>query len=288
MMGSIADAEDLVQETSLKAWRSLPTFEGRSSLRHWLYTIATNACLDSLARRKARPLEDGDPGAAATRDYIDPCPDALWQASTVGPEARMTARESVALSFIAALAHLAPLQRAVLLLRDVLGWSASEVAEQLGRSPSAVESALERARAATATRRASLEMLRPIDDPSQKELLARYLAAWEAGDPTTLTALLREDAHLTMPPHPLRLFGRQAIGAFLAPIFAKQGRVRARLVGVSGGPGIAGWLESPTTGRFHAHALSCLHIEAGQIDEVHTYLLPELFPRFGLPLEMER
>ncbi len=294
MVGSLAEAEDLVQETTFKAWRGLPSFEGRSSLRAWLYKIATHACIDTLSRRSPRfsAVETRPPGGPAerlpepTNAYVDPCPDGFWQSCPAGPEARVAAREAVTLAFLSALEHLTPIQRATLLLRDVLGWSASEVATMLDRSTAAVESALERARATTATRRTWSEAPEVIDGAKHRELLERYLAAWEAADAGALTALLRDDARLTMPPFPLWLAGRQAIHDFLAPILATQGPLRARSIGIAGASGFAGWVKPQGGERFHAHALTSIGTSDGQIAQVDTYLVPALFARFSLPLEL--
>lgn len=287
MLGSIADADETVQDALLKAWRGLPEFAERASQRTWLYKIATNACLDSLARRSHRFVASeatpagalGDALGEPRHDFIDPCPDSFWQDTIAGPEARVSARQSVALAFVAALERLPPVQRAALLLRDVLDWPASEVAELLDRTPAAIESALQRARASMAREQAAA----PAGD-LDRELLQRYLAAWENGDPQSIAALLREDATLSMPPYPLWLRGRQTIASFLAGLVPTFGRIRGELVGISGGVGLAMWVCPPGEKQFSANSLTLLTVQDGAIAASETYLGPALFRVFELPV----
>ena len=218
MLGSVQDAEDALQETLLRAWRGLPAFEGRSSLRSWLHRIATNACLRLIERRPRRtlPMEhgtpnpDGDPSAHDTeRLWIEPYP---------GPEADYEQRESVELAFIVALQHLPARQRAVLLLSDVLGFSPAEVAEALDATPTSVYSALQRARGATGERlpdRSQQATLRALGDERVRAVVERYVRAWDRGDAGAIVALLSEEAVFAMPPRPGWYRGRAAIRAFV-------------------------------------------------------------------------
>ena len=243
MLGSFEDAEDMLQETLLRAWRRLDSFAGRASLRAWLYKISTNASLDALDSRRARALPQtaypsAEPGAAFPGPilepiWIEPLPDALVdERPTANPEARYDALESVTLAFLAALQNLPGRQRAVLILRDALGWSAAEAAETLDMTEAAVNSALQRARAGLQQPDGGL---RPraagrADDDLTASLLARYVAAWEMADAPALVALLREDIVLTMPPLPVWYQGRAAIQWFLeAQLFSGQAAGRFRL-----------------------------------------------------------
>lgn len=225
MLGSSFEAEDAVQDTMVRAWRGFDRFEGRSSLRSWLYRIATNVCLDSLSgrERRARPMDFGPAGTASAvlkpglpeATWIEPVPDGRVLPSASDPADVAVARESVRLAFIAALQHLAPRQRAVLILREVLAWKASEVAELLDTSVASVNSALQRARAAVAASdMAATDPVLPQDE-EQRALLARYVDAFERYDLESLTALLREDATLSMPPYALWLRGHGEITAWL-------------------------------------------------------------------------
>ncbi|HEU5107997.1 MAG TPA: sigma-70 family RNA polymerase sigma factor [Micromonosporaceae bacterium] len=296
MLGSAFEAEDAVQETMVRAWKAYERFEGRAALRSWLYRIATNVCLDMLgsAQRRARPMDLGP--AATARDLpTDPLPDAAWLGPV--PDGRVlpgagdpadviVARDSVRLAFVAALQHLAPRQRAVLVLREVLRWSAAETAELLGTTVASVNSALQRARATLAAADLAGDPVEPMD-PAQRKLLSRYVDAFERFDVTSLTALLHEDATLSMPPLELWLRGHADLrewwlgtgsgcrGSWLVPTVANgmpaYGQYRP------GGPDDPGERHRPW-------ALMVLEISAGRIWGINNFLDTErLFPLFGLP-----
>jgi RNA polymerase sigma-70 factor (ECF subfamily) len=294
MTGSWPEAEDLLQESLVRAWRGLAGFEGRASLRRWLYRVATNTCLNAVGRRRPRVLPT-DMGPAASLGeapagplfdpvWLDPCPEIAWMAAPpAGPGARIGARESVTLAFLAAIQNLPASQRAVLLLRDVLGFSAAQTAETLDLSVAAANSALQRARATLAARRERLDTLDAPADAEVEALLARYVGAWERGDVEALAALLREDASLSMPPVPTWYAGRQAIAAFLAPLLAHMGRFRLRTLTANGGPAAAAWLCAPGEEVFRAQALHVLTVDEGGIARMDVFMDPRVFARFGLP-----
>ncbi|WP_242344147.1 sigma-70 family RNA polymerase sigma factor [Anaeromyxobacter terrae] len=293
MLGSAVDADDAVQETMLRAWRGLDRFDGRSSLRTWLHRIATNVCLDALAdrSRRERPVEEGpvgsvdDPLEARPRTHwLEPVPDAHAVPADVDPAERAVLRQSIRLAFVAALQHLPPRQRAALLLTDVLGWSAAEVAESLDTSVPAVNSALQRARATLATR--DLGEARSTLSAEQSALLDRYVAAFERYDVNALTALLHEDATLSMPPYTLWLRGHEAIGAWL--LGRGCGCRGSRLVptAASGSPAFAQYRPAPQGGH-EAWGLIVLELVGARISSWTSFLDTEtLFPRFGLPLTL--
>src|SRR4051794_18468300 len=218
MLGSVQDAEDVVQETFLAAWRGLDGFEGRASLRNWLYKIATNRCLNAV-RDKSRhpeaelPVDPPDPTRFGEPLWLQPYPD--------DPDERYVTREAIGLAFIAGLQHLPPVQRATLVLRDVLGFRAAEVAEMLGTSEAAVNSGLQRARATLESRVLPAERAPAPRSPAERALVTRFADAFEAGDIDGIVALLTEDAWLTMPPAPLEYQGPAAIGAFFAAVPAR-------------------------------------------------------------------
>jgi RNA polymerase sigma-70 factor (ECF subfamily) len=297
MLGSLHDAEDLLQETLLRAWTRLNGFEGRSSLRGWLYRIATNACLDALKRGKRRLLPDayappGDPTATpapALHDalWIEPYPDRLLEVSNGDdPARRYEARELIELTFITAIQRLSPRQRAVLILRDALGFSARETAAMLEMSFAAVNSALQRAHAALAGQ--SVERVHDgveVEQLAEDEasLVERYVRAWEAADVDGLVALLREDARMTMPPTPSWYMGRDAIGAFLTSFFASELGRQSRLVPTRANRQPALAVYTRDTARYQPLALMALTIEAGEIAAITGFTEPTLFPLFGLP-----
>lgn len=299
MLGSIEDAEDMVQETFLRAWRSLDAFEGRSTLRAWLYRIATNVSLDALAKRRRRSMPmathapgnplDPFPRPSPESPWLEPLPDALVdERPGLSPETRYEVRESVTLAFLTALQCLPGRQRAVLLLCDVLGWSARETADILEMSVASVTSALQRARAAMKKLGAQPGAARKMPaDAARASLLTRYVQAWEAADTESLVALLQEDASMTMPPMPLWFRGRSAIRQFLeARLFASDARGRFRLAATSAnGCPAFGVYQRNEAGLFRPGSLHVLVLDKGLIAEVHSFLVSDdrLFSRFGLP-----
>jgi RNA polymerase sigma-70 factor, ECF subfamily len=304
MLGSIADAEDAVQEALVRAWRGLARFEGRSSFRSWLYRIATNTCLSAIERRPKRvlPLDygpaadphDGPGEPLAESVWVEPYPDEGLglESGLDSPEARYEEREAVELAFIAALQHLPPRQRAVLILRDVLGFSGSEVADALDTTPSSVYSILQRAHEAVDRRlpdRTQQATLRSIGDRRLRDLVERYERAWENGDVEAILGMLTDDATVAMPPRPTWYRGRDAVGAFLARWPLSPG-ARWRLV-----PAHANGQLAFGTYRFDAsrsgyvlHGIDVLALGGGGlINEITAFLDPGIVPAFGLPRELE-
>ncbi len=294
MLGSPFEADDAVQETMVRAWRAADSFEGRASLRSWLYRIATNVCLDLLRgrQRRARPMELG-PASPPEESYlgamlpesawVSPIPDARALAGYSDPADVATARESIRLAFVTALQHLPPRQRAVLILCEVLRWQASEVADLLDTSVAAVNSALQRARATMAG--LDDEQRVPSVDAGQQELLARYVDAFHRYDVETLVSLLHEDAVQSMPPFAMWLRGAANIGRwFLGPGIGCQG---SRLVPTSanGHPAFGQYRADPAGG--HAPwALQVLEISGDRIAGFHAFLDTRLFALFGLPAHL--
>jgi len=291
MLGSYFEAEDAVQDTLIRAWRSFDGFAGRAALRSWLYRIATNVCLTMLgsAQRRARPMDLGPPGTADTapgdprpdHTWVGPVPDARVAVDTRDPAEAAVARESIRLAFVAALQHLPPRQRAVLILRDVLAWSAAEVAEMLGTSVASVNSALQRARATMADADTGGDALRPLD-AQQARLLDRYVRAFEAYDMDALAALLHEDVTLNMPPLPLWLRGRAELRAWM--LGTGGGCRGSRLV-----PTVANGM--PAFGQYRPTgpwSLMVLDISEGLIRGITTFLdVARLFPVFDLPWQLD-
>jgi RNA polymerase sigma-70 factor, ECF subfamily len=294
MLGSPFEAEDAVQETFIRAWRSYDSFEGRSSLRSWLYRIATNVCLDLLASRekRARPMDLGPASEPIEANlnirsevtWIQPAPDGLVVPD--GDPAEVTeARETVRLAFVAALQYLPPRQRAVLILCEVLRWKASEVAELLETSVASVNSALQRARASLEAGELEAASTPPSVEKADEELLDRYVAAFEAYDIEALTSLIREDASQSMPPFDLWLSGRDDIFTWwYGPgIGCKGSRVLAAPA-ANGAPAFGQYKPSETGSGFDPWALQVLEIDGGEIVELTFFLDTEtLFPLFGLP-----
>jgi RNA polymerase sigma-70 factor (ECF subfamily) len=297
MLGSVDEAEDQVQETLLRAWRAYGDFEGRSSLRTWLYRIATNSCLRALETSRRRPLPSGlgmpadDPdhvrhGAQADIPWLQPYPDALLASKPADPESIVTARASMRLALIAALQYLPPRQRAVLILRDVLGWHAVEVADLLGVSTAAANSVLQRARGHLAEVSPAEDDLREPADPADRVLLDRYAAAFESADVAALTELLREDATFEMPPIPYWFAGRDRIGRFLASVvLTAPGQFALVPTAANGQAAFAAYLRA-ADGSMRAHAIQVLTISAGCIAGIVSFNDGELPGRFGLPVTL--
>lgn len=292
MLGSVVDADDAVQETMVRAWRSLERFEGRASLRTWLYRIATHVCLDALAARgrRARPMEEGPCGttddelvAHERTHWLEPVPDARALPSDADPAELAVLRESIRLAFVAAIQHLPPKQRAVLLLTEVLGWSAAEAAACLETSVASVNSALQRARATLATR--DVRHAEPLAEP-QARLLERYVTAFERYDVDGLAALLHEDATFSMPPYALWLRGQGPVRAWLRGRgFGCRG---SRLVPTAacGSPAFGQYRCNPAGGHL-PWGLIVLELRGDRIAGWNTFLDTEtLFPRFGLPMAL--
>ncbi len=290
MLGSFEDSEDLVQETFLRAWRARASFQGRSTFRAWLYRIATNACLDALARRPERVLSSSSAYPSEV-PWLQPYPDELLEGvatSDAEPDAAVVDKETIELAYIVAIQHLPPRQRVVLISRDVLGWSAKETAALLEASVPSVNSALQRARE-TLKKHLPARRLEwsPGSDPSEEEraLLQRYLDATEQGDADAMVMLLREDARFTMPPEPgLYVGGRSIVSFWVQGGFgsAAFGRMRCVVTRANGQPAVAIYLRRPGDSEYRALALDVLRIEEGAVAEVTTFV-PELFPAFGLP-----
>lgn len=298
MLASPHDADDAVQETMVRAWRGLARLEDRSGLRPWLYRIATNVCLDMLRGRgrRALPMDIaasagggswepshqmalGKPRPEMT--WVQPVPDHMVSRPGGDPADVTVSRESVRLAFIAALQHLLPRQRAVLILRDVLGWQASEVAVLLETSADAVNSTLRRARSVLATLTRDAVPIEPAE--VERELLARYTEAFERYDVDALVALLHEDAVLTMPPFELWLHGRSAIREFLAAMQSEGGRDYVVPVSANGCPALAVYRPTGPSAALEPFGIHVLEVTTGRIASIHAFLEPELFPIFGLP-----
>ena len=294
MLGSVEDAEDLVQETYLRAWRSRRDFEGRASLRTWLYRIATNTCLTELEHRSrralpsglARPSDHPDLGgqqAAPEIAWLQPLPDRLVAADPGDPAALVASRQSLRLALVAALQYLSPRQRAVLILRDVLAWRAAEVAGLLGVTPTAVNGILARARVRLRRATPAEDALAEPDDRRQRELLDSYAAAFQNADTTALMRLLTDHAVLEMPPFPAWFAGRESIGRFFsARVFAEPRAYLAIPTGANGQPALASYLLG-TDGRYHPHAVQVLTLSAAGITRITAFREPRLFAWFGLP-----
>jgi RNA polymerase sigma-70 factor (ECF subfamily) len=270
ILGSFADAEDLVQETLLAAWRGLDDFQGRASVRTWLYKIATNRCLNALRARSRRPVEP------------DPFPDVQLPDEAPGPEARYEAKEAIELAFVVALQRMSPGQRTVLVLRDVLGYRAAEVAEMLDTSEAGVNAALQRARAKLDERLPGRDRAARPSAVRERELVERFAAAIETGDVPDVIALLSDDALLTMPPQDLEFLGQEAIGAFLRErAELRGGPLRAVPTGANGQPAFGCYLPD---GR--PWGLLVLSFDADAISAITWFSDTALFSRFGLPPQL--
>jgi RNA polymerase sigma-70 factor (ECF subfamily) len=296
MLGSFDDAEDLVQETLLRAWRGRAGFEGRSTVRTWLYRIATNACLDFL-ESKSRRLQslDGPQGEAPNAvEWLQPYPDRLLDqiaSSASGPDALVIARETIELAYLAAIQYLPPRQRAVLILRDALGWSAKETAELLDDSVASVNSALFRARSLMRKRlsKRRLEWSRaatPTTD--ERKLLERYMDATDRADSAALAVLLRDEVRLTMPPFPTWFQGRDEI--VLAFELSTErgsssylGRLRTVATAANRQPAVAAYVQRPGDSQYRALGVDVLRLEGDRVIEITRFVNADLFAAFGLP-----
>jgi RNA polymerase sigma-70 factor (ECF subfamily) len=295
MLGSVFDAEDAVQETIVRAWQHADGFEARSSLRTWLYRIATNVCLDALSSRsrRARPVEDGplktinDPLETLPRTHwLEPVPDARALPTDANPHELAVLRQSIRLAFVAAVQHLPPRQRAVLLLMEVLGWSAAETAESLEMTTAAVNSAIQRARATLAQRNVSLQPSEDTLSHDESDLLDRYVSAFQLYDIDALVSLLREDATMSMPPYAFWLQGPDAIKAWLLGRGAGCRGSRLLRTEASGVPAFAQYRRQ-ADGSFAAWGLLLLEQQDGRIAAVNTFLdVENLFPLFDLPMTL--
>src|SRR5215467_3862418 len=304
MLGSLHEAEDAVQETYLRAWRSFNSFDGRGAFRAWLYRIATNACLDALASRKHVQRMLPDQRAPATTEmpdgipatdvaWLEPYPDSNLEGiadDAPSPEARYASRQSVQLAFVAVIQQLPPRQRAALLLCDVLGWSATETATLLGGSTASVNSALQRARETLAKRYPDG---RPPDalppNRAQQQLLGRYLQAWEGRDLDSFVSLLKEDATYTMPPLPQWYAGREAIGTFFGWALKPYGGFRLVPTAANRQPAFAAYSRTGAEAPWAAHSIHVLSLEQDMISALTLFpkpMGPQLFPAFGLPLTL--
>jgi RNA polymerase sigma-70 factor (ECF subfamily) len=299
MLASVHDAEDALQDALLRAWRGLPRFEGRSSFRSWLYTIATNTCLRLLARRRPRVLPPdrgppGDPGEPLPGSvWVEPFPDerlAVDEGSAT-PEARYEQREAIELAFVAALQHLPPRQRAVLVLREVLGFSAREVAEALETTVAAVNSALQRARRTLDERlpeRSQQAVLRTLGDDRVRALVERFADAFERGDVDAILSMLTEDATFAMPPYPGWSRGRDAVGESWLMPEGPPPRLRYLPTSANGQPALAAYLLDADAGRYVPIALDVLALEGDRVASVVAFRGADVLRGFGVPDELPR
>jgi len=300
ILGSVQDAEDIVQETFLAAWRGLERFEGRASIRTWLYRIATNRCLNALRDASRRPggttgapelpIDRPEPTRIGDPLWLQPYPDVLLDSipdAAPGPDQRYEAREALGLAFVAGLQHLPPAQRAMLVLRDVLGFRAAEVAAMLDVTEASVNSGLQRARSALATRLPSAGRERaPLPQSArERELVGRFADAFEGGDVDAIVALLTDDAWLTMPPVPLEYQGPAAIGRFLATVPAGGELRRFRLVATraNGQPAFGFYIRDAQCPIAHAVGILVLTLEGDRISALTSFHDTGVFPWFGLP-----
>ena len=303
MLGSLHDAEDALQDSLLRAWRGLCGFDGRSSFRRWLYRVTTNACLDAIARRPKRVLPvDYGPAAAdgaeeggeplAPSIWLDPYPDDVLglEDGYAGPAARYERREAVELAFVAALQHLPPRQRAVLILREVLGLSAKEVAEALETTVPSVNSALQRARKAVDERLPEMSQqatMRALGEERVVEIVQQFVDAFERGDVPAIISLLTEDATFEMPPYPAWYRGREAIADSGLMPGGPPPRLRYVPTQANGQLAVGAYAFDPDRNSYVAIALDVLTLRGQRIAVVTAFRMPEVFPRFGLPEELD-
>jgi RNA polymerase sigma-70 factor, ECF subfamily len=303
MLGSVQDAEDALQEALLNAWRALPRFEARGSLKSWLYRIATNACLKTIERRPKRVLPvDYGPAADPHDPLAQPLVESIWlepypdmglelEDRLPSPDACYEQRESVELAFVAALQYIPGRQRAVLILRDVLGFSAKEVAATLEMTPAAVDTALQRAHKTVDVRlpaRSQQATLQALGDERLREMVDRFVDAWERADVGSVVAMLAHDATITMPPRPTWYRGQDAVASFLRAVaLAANKRWRLLPVNANGQPAVAEYLWNERRQNFAAEAVTVLTLADNLIADITSFLRPDLFAQFGLPDHLE-
>jgi RNA polymerase sigma-70 factor (ECF subfamily) len=294
MIGSGAEAEDAVQETMIRAWRAADKLEARGALKAWLFRIANNVCLDMLqsSQRRALPMDLGPssnadaPLGAAEHNWVKPIADARVLPEEADPAELATQKETLRLAFVAALQHLPARQRAVLILREVLRWQATEVAELLDTSVASVNSALQRARATIEELELDTAGPSTVSDAEQQELLANYVSAFEAYDIATFVTLLRDDVKFSMPPWPLWLEGPEQVAAFMTGTGAKCEGSRMLTTQANGGPAVA--LYNPAEGGgWTPWAIIVIEMSDGRISGLHHFIYPELFAEFGFPPRLE-
>jgi RNA polymerase sigma-70 factor (TIGR02960 family) len=298
ILGSFQDAEDVLQETLLAAWRGLDQFEGRASLRAWLYRIATNRCLNALRDSRRQPvttrIDLPQPTRIGEPLWLEPYPDVMLDGIAdvaPGPEARYETKESVALAFIAGLQHLPPRQRAVLVLRDVLGFQTSEVAEMLDCSDASANSALQRARATLDARLPAPRERAPLPRSTrERDLLARFAEAFEDGDIDRLLRLLTDDVLITMPPQPLEYEGQDAVAVFLRDRFATHAGRRPRLVPTraNGQPAFGHYIDDAHAPISRFFGVLVLTLEGDRISSLTRFGDTAILPAFGLPRTLRR
>jgi RNA polymerase sigma-70 factor (ECF subfamily) len=283
MLGSVHDADDALQETMLRAWRGIGRFEPRAELSSWLYRIATNVCLRMIEQRGPRD-------SASIDAYLQPYPDGLLEPVT--PEEEAERRETIGLAFVTAMQLLPPRQRAALVLRDVLGWSAREAADLLGVSVAAANSALQRARVRVERERREGSLARvhrPADERAEAVLMQRFVEAWEAVDIDRLTALLADEALLTMPPDVMRIVGPAAIGGFFAtvPMDGRLELIRLQPTRANGQPALAAYVQESDGEPFRAYGIMVFALDGDRIGGITGFAgYPELYPVFELPSEL--
>jgi RNA polymerase sigma-70 factor (ECF subfamily) len=302
MLGSVPDAEEAVQEALLRAWRGMPRFEARSSLRSWLHRIAANVSLSAIERRPRRllPIDQGpasEPGEGPGEPlvesvWLEPFADENLEAITepTSPEASYELRESVELAFVAALQHLPPRQRAVLILREVLGFSGAEVAVALDSTPASVYSALQRAHRTVEDRlpeRSQQATLRELGDKRLRGLVEEYVEAWERGDVEAILELLTDEATIAMPPHPTWFRGRESVGRFLSEWPLASGRPwRLIPTRANGQVAFGTYLLDADRGVFVGHAIDVLSFAGGRVEAIDAFVDPRHLVAFGLPAEI--
>jgi len=296
MIGSGSEAEDAVQETMVRAWKAADKLQDRAALKAWLFRIANNVCLDMLgsAQRRATPMDMGPSSGADAplgdmlldSAFVRPIADGKVLEPTADPAEVAAERETLRLAFVAALQHLPAKQRAVLILREVLRWQATEVAELLDTSVASVNSALQRARATLEEKHLDTSGTATVDDAEQKQLLQKYVQAFEAYDMAALTALLKDDAAFSMPPWPLWVVGPDSIRAFMTTTGAKCEGSKVLVTQANGGPAFGIYNPTPE-GDYAGWAVVVMETSEGRISGLHHFIYPDLFAEFGLPLRLD-